>query len=548
MKEVIYITGHRNPDTDSIVSAIAYADLKNKRGAYHAIPVRLGELNQETRFLLDKFEVEPPKLIDTMKPQVKDFQYDPPYPIAPTTTMYKALTLLQNDHLPNLNVVDDKETLLGVVSFSNLTLGYMDLWDNRILGRAETPLMNILEVLRGEILYSPDPPRAFSGRMTVFAMEPESVGSHIAEDDIVIVGNRENAQGEAIKRRVSLLILTVDATLSSEHLELAQQNEVTVIRTSMDTFLAARLLPLAVPVSYVMSQQDLVTFQENDTIDELRNVMGQTRYRSYPVINQKNQVLGSIARYHLIATPKKKIILVDHNERNQSVPDLDSAEIIEIIDHHRVANINTPQPIYFRNVPVGSTATIISMMYFEQGVHPKRQIAGLLCGAIISDTLMLKSPTTTDDDRRMLRRMAQVADLDIPSFAQEMFQAGTSLEGKDAKTLLSEDVKEFEIDGELVRVAQVFTMNLDDLESHKTELIAQMQEDLLLDGLSSYLLVFTDVLKEMSHILVVGAFDAEIARAFGSSLDKHGFDAVGVLSRKKQVIPVTTQAILTAKA
>lgn len=542
-KETIYISGHRNPDSDSICAAIAYADLKNRRGKVNAIPIRFGDLTKETQFILDYFNVEAPILVETMKPQVSDLKIDPPYKISKNTTMNKALSIIQSENISNLQVVDENDELLGVVTLSNLTEGYMDIWDDNILGRSNTTLENIVEVMRGEVIHEAENQQGYSGRMTVYAMEPESVKDNIQKNDIVIVGNREDAQRDAINKGVSILILTIGSEISKENLDLAIKNKVTIITTELDTFLAARLLPLAVPVDYVMTKKDLVKFRDDDFVDDIKVIMGNTRYRSYPIVDHKNQVVGSIARYHLISNKKKSLILVDHNEKNQSVPDIEAAEIIEIIDHHRVANISTSQPIFFRNMPVGSTSTIISMMYFEQGVSPSKEIAGILCGAIISDTLLLRSPTATDEDKRMLNRMAKIADLDIESFAMKMFKAGTSLEDKDSEDLLGVDMKQFEIEGEAIRISQVFTMDLDNLASLKDDLIKTMTEYLKKYDLSTYVLVFTDILDEVSEIMTVGEYDEHIARAFGMELDNHSFSAKGVLSRKKQVVPTITQAI-----
>ncbi|NLD16925.1 MAG: CBS domain-containing protein, partial [Tissierellia bacterium] len=265
-KETVFITGHRNPDSDSICAAIAYADLKNRRGKINAVPIRLGEINRETQFILDYFGMEMPILKDTMKPQVSDLNIDPPYKVSKSTTMSKALNIIQNENISNIQVVDEGEELLGIVTLSNLTEGYMDIWDDNILGRSDTPLENIVEVMRGEVVFEPESPRSFQGRMTVYAMEPENVEDNIQELDIVIVGNRENAQKDAILRGVSLLILTIGSEISEENLALAKENDVTIISTELDTFLAARLLPLAVPVDYVMTKKNLVKFKEDDFV------------------------------------------------------------------------------------------------------------------------------------------------------------------------------------------------------------------------------------------------------------------------------------------
>lgn len=547
MKETVYITGHRNPDSDSICAAIGYADLKNRRGFENAIPLRLGEINNETKFILDYFGVEEPLYKETMKPQVSDIDFDQPYKVSKDIPMNKALNIIQNSRVSSVQVVDEQDKLLGIVSLSNLTKGYMDIWDDNILGRSNTSLDNIVEVLSAQIINEPKNPRPFIGRMAVYAMEPEDIKDNILENDVVIVGNRENAQRDAIEKGVSLLILTIGSELSSENLELAKKNDVTVLSTELDTFLTARLLPLSVPVEYIMSKSDLIKFKPDDFVDDIKIIMGNTRFRSYPIVDHQDRVLGSISRYHLISSKKKHLILVDHNEKNQSIQDIESAEIREIVDHHRVANISTSNPIFFRNEPVGSTSTIIAMMFFEQGVSPSKEIAGILSGAIISDTLLLRSPTATEIDKRMLSRMSKIANIDVEKFATEMFKAGTSLENKQPQDLLKEDVKQFVIEGEKVRVAQVLTMDLESLHNRKDELLKHMKDIMDMNGESTFILVFTDILQEISEMLVVGEYKEQIANGFGAVLVDNSFSAPGVLSRKKQVIPSITQSIFEAK-
>lgn len=547
MKETVYITGHRNPDSDSICAAIGYADLKNRRGFENAIPLRLGEINNETKFILDYFGVEEPLYKETMKPQVSDIDFDQPYKVSKDIPMNKALNIIQNSRVSSVQVVDEQDKLLGIVSLSNLTKGYMDIWDDNILGRSNTSLDNIVEVLSAQIINEPKNPRPFIGRMAVYAMEPEDIKDNILENDVVIVGNRENAQRDAIEKGVSLLILTIGSELSSENLELAKKNDVTVLSTELDTFLTARLLPLSVPVEYIMSKSDLIKFKPDDFVDDIKIIMGNTRFRSYPIVDHQDRVLGSISRYHLISSKKKHLILVDHNEKNQSIQDIESAEIKEIVDHHRVANISTSNPIFFRNEPVGSTSTIIAMMFFEQGVSPSKEIAGILSGAIISDTLLLRSPTATEIDKRMLSRMSKIANIDVEKFATEMFKAGTSLENKQPQDLLKEDVKQFVIEGEKVRVAQVLTMDLESLHNRKDELLKHMKDIMDMNGESTFILVFTDILQEISEMLVVGEYKEQIANGFGAVLVDNSFSAPGVLSRKKQVIPSITQSIFEAK-
>ncbi len=546
-KDLVYITGHKNPDSDSICAAIAYGSLKNRIGKVEAIPIRQGEINRETQFILDYFNIEAPILKTTMKPKVSELDFDSPKVISKDTTINKALNIIRSESNSTLQVVGDREELIGVVTLSNITNSYMDIWDENILGRSGTTLDNILEVLRAEIKFLPENPRELSGRMTVFAMEPGDIDYYISENDLVIVGNRDNAQKKALELGVSLLILTIGSEISEENLEIARKNNVTVISTELNTFLASRLLPLSIPVEHVMTTENIIKFRYDEYVDDIKRIMANSRFRSYPIVNDKNQVVGSISRYHLISNKKKSLILVDHNEKNQSVGDIDSAEIIEIIDHHRVANIATDAPIFFRNMPVGSTSTIISMMYFEKGVVPSKEIAGILSAAIISDTLLLRSPTSTDTDRRMLERMARIAGIDIESFAMEMFKHGTSIEGKSPDDLLNEDMKQFDIYGEPIRVAQVFTMDLDGLVNIKEDLVNSMEEIVKREKISTYVMVFTDIISEVSEIIPVGMYTKEIAEEFNAKDGDVSFRAKGVLSRKKQVIPPINSAVAKAK-
>ncbi|MET3617403.1 manganese-dependent inorganic pyrophosphatase [Peptoniphilus olsenii] len=539
MKNKIYITGHKNPDTDSICSALALAELKNKMGE-PAEAIRLGNLNRETEFVLNFFNVEAPRLKTSIKPQVRDIEIDPAYCVSPDMSMANAMDLIQKNNINSLPVVDDTDNLIGIVSLSNIASTYMEIWDDSIIGRSNTSFENIIDVLRAKIIYKPDNLRPMSGKMAVKAIKKEDL---IKEGDIVIVGDDKFDQESAINNNISLLILTISTQLDDDVLELAKKRGVAVITTGLSTFMVARILPQAVPVNYVMTKENLVVFHKDDLIDDVREKMSQSRFRSYPVLDNKNQVIGNISRYHLISNLRKKLILVDHNEKNQSIDDIDSAEIIQIVDHHRVANISTSNPIYFRNEPVGSTATIVSKMFFENGIKPSRAIAGLLCSAIISDTLLFRSPTSTETDKYVLEKMKKIAAIDVEEYAMEMFKAGTSLEGKKADELLKSDVKDFSIENKNIRVCQIFTMNLSSLESIEKDLKIEMENFINENSTDTFILMITDIFKEISEIIVVGEFKKEIAEKFNASIDNDKFISKGLLSRKKQLIPTVTNAV-----
>lgn len=548
MKDTVYVSGHKNPDTDSIISAICYADLKNRLGDVDAIPIRLGKLNQETKFVLDYFGVEAPILKESMILQVSDLNIDKAYAIDPSIPVRVAWDIFQEGLTNSLAVVDNEGKIIGIASLSNITKSYMDVWDDKIIGRANTPIENIIDVLSAKVLSLPDNQRPFDGKMTVMAMNDDNqeFDNYFSQGDIVIVGNRIDYMEYLITRKVSLVILTNGSTIDEDLIDYAKENDVTILSTEYNTFMTSRLLPMTIPVSHVMTEDDLVYFSTTDTIDLVRETMAKSRFRSYPVVDENKKVIGSISRYHLISSNMKKLILVDHNEKNQSIDDIDQAEIIEIIDHHRVANIYTTAPLFYRAEPVGSTATIISEMYLESGLRPSKEIAGLLCAAIISDTLLFRSPTTTDVDRRILDRMSKIADLNPEEFANQMFKAGTSLKEKSPTDIVEGDVKTFTINGEDVRVGQVMTMNPEELEPLRNEITKLMQEKIEAKGETTFVLVLTDIFNETSELLVVGDHVEDIEEEFGNKVKNGTISAPGVLSRKKQVIPRLTNAFMKA--
>lgn len=548
MRETVYITGHKKPDTDSVMSAIAYADLKNRLGEYDAIPIRLGKLSQESRFVLDYFGVKAPEIKETMKLTVGDLSYDKGNIIDPSIPIRKAWDTFQKGATNSLSVVDNDGEIVGIASLSNITKSYMDVWDDKILGRANTSIDNIIDVLAGKIIYLADSEATFPGKMTVFAMggEEEDLEDVFCEGDIVIAGNRTDYYDYLLRQKISLLILTNGASLGEDMIDLAKENNVTVISTEYNSFMTSRLLPLTIPVSQVMTTDNLIYFKTDDTLDVVREAMAKSRFRSYPVVDATKKVVGSISRYHLISSNKKKLILVDHNERNQSIDDIEEAEIIEIIDHHRVANILTTSPVFFRAEPVGSTATIISEMYLESGIRPSKEIAGILCAAIISDTLLFRSPTTTSTDKRILNRMSKIAGINPEEFADKMFRAGTSLKGKSAKDLIEGDIKTFTIGEANVRVGQVFTMNPEELVPIMDDLKELMTAKIKERGEDTFVLVLTDIFNQRSELLVVGEYYDDIQEEFGELTPNGTINAEGVLSRKKQVIPKLTAAIIKA--
>ena len=543
MKDVIYVTGHKNPDSDSICAAFSYAEFKNKTGKLPAIPVRLGNVSQETQYILDYFGVEAPQLLKTVKLKVEDLEFDKITPVSPEISLKTAWTIMRDKNIKTLPVADENDHLLGVLAVSNLTSCYMDIWDNRILAKSNTSFENIVDTLSAKEIYVNTERKTFPGKIVVSAMKPESMKDHIEAGDIAIVGDREEAQAELIKLNVSLMIVTGGYAPSQNIIELAKEHGVTVIVTQHDSFTTSRLLVQSIPVGYVMVKENIVSFTTDDLVDDIKGIMTETRFRSYPVLDQNGRVVGTVSRYHLISNHKKKVIQVDHNERGQSVDGLEDAEILEIIDHHRVADIQTNNPIYFRNEPVGSTSTIVAKCFFENGIRPSRKAAGLLCGAIISDTLLFRSPTCTPQDQYTCKKLAEIADINIEKFAKEMFKAGTSLKGKTVEQIFNSDFKPFTIEDTKVGIAQVNTMDIEGFMPLKEEMLNYMDQKAKEAGLDMVMLLLTDILNEGSEILVTGTKPEIVEKAFNVTLKDKGAFLPGVLSRKKQVVPPITNAI-----
>ncbi|AUN11629.1 putative manganese-dependent inorganic diphosphatase [Clostridium botulinum] len=544
MKDLIYITGHRNPDSDSICASLGYADFKKQLGFENIVSGRLGELNNETKFVLDYFNVEAPTLIDTVKTQVSDLDIDKVTPISKDLSLKKAWIIMKENNVKTLLVQDEEGKLIGLASLSNISSTYMGVWQKDILAKSNANIEDIIDTLNAKIAYKKEDKQRFTGNLVVAAMEAKDIKNYIKEGDIVILGNREDSQETALDCKAHLLVVTGSHKVSDKILNKAKDLGCSILISEEDTFTTSVLITQSIPVSYIMTSSDIISFKLSDFVEDIKEVMLKTRFRSYPVVDQNNKIVGTISRYHLISPKKKKVILVDHNEIGQSVPGLEEAEIMEIIDHHRIGGVNTASPIFFRNQPVGSTSTIIANMFFENNITPSKEIAGILASAIISDTLLFKSPTSTELDKTILDKLAKIAEIDPKSYSVEMFKAGTSLKGKTVKGLFHEDFKNFTIGGGKIGVSQVSTMDPSSFDPLKKDMLNLMESKVKKEGYEGLVLVLTDLLKEGSFIYVIGPKKEIIASAFGKSLDKNSsLYAEGVLSRKKQVIPPITNAI-----
>lgn len=543
MNNKIYITGHKNPDTDSIASAIVYADLKSRLDDENKyIPLRLGELNKESKWVLEQWNQSAPKYVENLKPTISDLHLQKPLLVSKDISLYEAANYLQPRNRSFLPIVDKDEKLIGIITLSNLTKSYMNVWDDDILHRAGATIENIVDVLSGEIVNLPENPNPYDGRMLVYASEVDEKG-HVSKGDVVIVGNRRASQLEAIDRKCGIIIVSSGHEMDKDVLEKAKKNNVIVIKTKYNSFMVARLIPQSIPISHVMTTENLTSFTPYDLLEDVALRVANTRYRNFPIVDTNGRVVAELNRNDLLFDKKKQLILVDHNEENQSIDDRDNVDILEIIDHHRVANITTNQPIYFRNVPVGCTSTILATMYKENGIKPSKEMAGLMASAIISDTLLFRSPTTTITDKIVLKELAEIAEIDLEEYAAQMFSAGTSLKGVNARTILLTDSKKFDMQDQNIRVSQTFTTNLSSVDSMIDDIKKNMKfikED---EKLDFFCLFITDIFGERSLVITVGKYSDDLAEEFESINKENGYIVDGLLSRKKQFIPAVNKVI-----
>ncbi len=544
MKDIVFVSGHKNPDSDSICSAIAYANFLFTIGRYNAVPVRLGEINKETEYILKRFHTEIPVLLKTVKQTVEDLEYDKVTVFSKELTLKTAWSLMKQQNLKSAPVLDDHSQLLGLLSTSNIIEGYMDQWDSQILKEANTPIENVIDTLDASILYLDEQLKTIKGEIHIAAMTGEEAGKRVHENDVVIVGgDRDEAIEHLMNAKISLIILTGSLSISKELLQQCIDRHISIISTPFNTFMTSQQIIQAVPVEYVMQKGGLTTFSTDDTVDYVREVMSETRYRSYPVLDFMGRVVGSISRYQVLNGMKKKVIQVDHNERSQAIDGIEEAEILEIIDHHRVADIQTVGPVLFRAEPVGCTATIVAKCYKEHGVEIPADMAGLMLGAIISDTLLFKSPTCTPTDTKIAKELAQIAGVDIVEFGMSMFKAGTSLAGKTVEEIFNQDYKKFTFGDLSVGVAQVNTMDIEGFAPYKKDMLDYMEQVAKDNHMEFTMLLLTDVINATSEVLVAGPRKDYVETAFGVELVDQQASLPGVISRKKQVVPVITEVL-----
>jgi len=543
--EVVYVIGHTNPDTDSICSAIAYANLKQKitKGKYKAR--RAGQINSETRFVLDRFKVDAPAYLGDVRTQVKDVDYVKVKGVSSNISIKKAWKYMGDNKVVTLPVVKNKDRLEGVITVGDITTSYMDIYDSTVIAKAKTSINNIVETLSGELVIGDPKTVIKKGKVLIAAANPDLMESYICEDDLVILGNRYESQFCAIEMNAKCIVVCDGAGVSLTIRKLAQSKGCAIIKSPYDTFTVARLIHQSIPIKYFMKSTDLITFSPDDYIDDIKKIMAKKAHRNFPVIDEEGKFLGMLSRRNLLEVTRKKLILVDHNEKSQAVDGLEETDILEIIDHHRIGSIETMSPVFFRNQPLGCTATIIYQMYEENNVPIEKNMAGLLCSAILSDTLIFKSPTCTKQDEKAARSLAIIAKIDdLEKYARQMFAAGSNLLSKSAEEIFYNDYKKFTAGDTIFCVGQITSMDSEELDKIKEKLLPYLDKAYKEQNVEMILFMLTDIMRESTELLCVGDNARPIiTKAFKIKSNDKDVELAGVVSRKKQLIPALMMAL-----
>ena len=540
----VVVIGHRNPDTDSICSAIAYAELKNKTSDLVCEARRAGKMNQETEFVLKKFGVTPPRMCTDVNPKIRDVDYRQIPGIPGSTSLRKAWEIMRDQKIDTLAVTSEEDELQGVITVKDIATANMDLFDTGILAKSRTSYRNILETLGATMVVGSEDAVCTTGHIRIGTATPEMLESSMEKGDIVILTNRYESQLCAIEKEASLIIICNGAKVGRTIQHIAAETGVAIMSAPCDTYAAAKLISQCAPISYYMTRDNIIKFTLVSPVADVTRVMAKVRHRYFPILDADGKYCGMISRRNIINLRKRRIILVDHNEATQAVEGFDQAEILEIIDHHRIGSLETSGPVYFRNQPVGCTATIVTQMYDENGVEIPPQTAGLLLAAILSDTLMFRSPTCTPVDEASARRLAKIAGVDINEFANEMFEAGEKLDGKTAEEVFLQDFKVFMCGDIRFGVAQGSYMTRKNLLAAEALLQPYLEEARNKQNVEDIYMLLTDVPKEESVVISNGRYASEVlADGFETQPAEDGsFTLPGVVSRKKQFIP----ALMTA--
>ena len=537
------VIGHKNPDTDSICSAICYANLKSALTGEEYQPGRAGHVNEETQFVLHYFGVEAPELVENVKTQVRDIDIRKTKGVKKNLSLKKAWNLMQEANVVTIPAVTEDGMLEGLITVGDVARSYMNVYDSSILSKANTQYENIVETLEGAMVVGGKNEYFNHGKVLIAAANPDMMEYYISKGDLVILGNRYESQLCAIEMEAACIIVCEGAAVSMTIKKLAQERGCTVMTTPYDTYTAARLVNQSIPISYFMTTEGLISFEVDDYIDDIKDVMASKRHRDFPILDKDGKYMGMISRRNLLGAKGKRLILVDHNEKTQAVEGMASAEILEIIDHHRLGTVETIAPVFFRNQPVGCTATIVYQMYQENKVAIEPKIAGLLCSAIISDTLLFRSPTCTESDKKAALTLADIAGIEVEKYASSMFAAGSNLRGKTDAEIFYQDFKKFTVGKVSFGVGQISSLNAKELEELKDRMLPYMKKSREEHGMDMMFFMLTNILTESTVLLcegsgakqlVIGAFRAEEEE---SKAEDHVVSLPGVVSRKKQLIP-----------
>ncbi len=548
----VWVVGHKNPDTDSICAAIAYADYKNQleekspmtygvHTVYEA--KRAGSVSAETQYVLDRFGAAAPEEIDDVGTQIKDITISKTAGVAGGISMKRAWEMMQTLRVVTLPVVNDRGQLDGLIVTGDIAKSYMDVYDNAILSTARTQYKNIIDTLNGTLITGNEHGYFVRGKVVIGQGTTEMMEDCIDSDDLVIIGNREDSQLLSISENCSCLIVTNGFEVSREVIEAANHRDVVVISTPYDSFTVARLINQSMPIKHFMTKKDIVHFHVDDYVDEVREIVAKIRHRDFPVMDENQNYVGMISRRNLMSTQKKRLILVDHNEKSQAVANIEEAEILEIIDHHRLGSLETMAPVYFRNQPLGCTSTIIYQMYVERDLTITKQIAGLLLSAILSDTLMFRSPTCTPVDKEAAMKLAEIAEVDPTELAQKMFEAGSDFDKKTEEEILNQDFKIFYSGDVSFGVAQVSAMSRTELDKVQKRIEPKLEQMLGEKKIDMMFVMLTDILTETTFLVYRGNGAMNLVREAFNEAHEGGVALKGVVSRKKQLIPALINAL-----
>lgn len=530
----VFVIGHKNPDTDSICSAIAYAALKNKTDDGVFVPKRAGEVNNETKYVLDFFDVETPEFIGHVGTQVKDVEIKPTPSLNEGISLKNAWNKMRDLRESTMPIVNDG-VLEGIISVKDIATANMDIYETRILAISHTKYTNVLDAIDGTMIVGDSEEEITKGKILIGAANPDLLENYVEDGDMLLTGNRFENQLCGIEMNAGCIVVCTGAPISKTIQKLAKENNCKIISTPHDTLMVARLISQSAPVRYFMKKDHLITFSREDFISDIRDTLAKIRHRDFPVLGRDGKYCGMLSRRSLLNMDNKKIILVDHNEKGQAVDGIDEAEILEIIDHHRLGSMETALPVFFRNQPVGCTGTIIYDLYQENNVEVDKKIAGLLCSAIISDTLMFRSPTCTPKDKKAAEELAKIAGIEIQEHAEKMFRAGSSLADKTPEEIFYQDFKKFSGNDKNFGAGQISSMDKTELEQLRPKIAAYM-EGAVKEGEMLFFLL-TNILTESSDLVFAGEGAKELVETAFGEPQENWVHVPGLVSRKKQFVP-----------